>query len=100
MKIDTLHQLADILAHGPYAWPGGYPKHFLMADGGVCCYECVSQNRIEAFAAAPGGPGSEVPSPDPQWWPVAVDINWEDSSLHCDHCSEPVEAAYPDEEAA
>lgn len=89
MNITNLHELNNTLSHGPYAWPGGYSKYFVMQDGETCCFECINDNRVEVYAAEP------VPtSPDPQWWPIAVDINWEDPSLYCAHCNKPIESAY------
>lgn len=93
MNITSLQGLSNVLNHGPYAWPGGYPKFFVMQDGETCCFECIKDNRIEVFAAAPEGPGEER-SPDPQWWTVAVYINWEDPSIYCAHCDGPIESAY------
>ena len=65
-----------------YAWPGGYPFFYTSQDGGCLCPKCVNEN----FPATLGD--------DPQWRVTAVDINWEDDSLHCDHCGSQIEAAY------
>jgi len=104
MNIHDIWDLNNVIIHGPYAWPGGYPKHFVMQDGETCCFECIKGNRAEAFAAAPvsddEGPATSPRSPDPQWWPVAVDINWEDPTLYCAHCGGRIESAYAEEEIA
>jgi len=98
MHITNLYDLANVLQNGPYAWPGGYPKHFVMEDGETCCFDCIKDNRIEVFAAAPEdpgeGPATSPMSPDPQWWPVGVEINWEDPSLYCAHCNGPIESVH------
>lgn len=101
MNITSLQDLANTISYGPYAWPGGYPKFFLMQDGETCCFECIKDNKVEVFAAAPDeGPATVLRSPDPQWWPVAVDINWEDPSMYCAHCGGRIESAYAEEEIA
>lgn len=33
-----------------------------------------------------------------QWRLVAADVNWEDSGLTCDHCSQRIESAYAEQE--
>lgn len=82
--INDLRHLAHILNNGPYAWPGGYPLYFVMADGETCSFEAIADNKAEVYSSAA----------DPQWRPVAVDINWEDPDLLCAHTGKPIEAAY------
>lgn len=68
-----------------YAWPGGYPIFYLLADDAVLCADCAN-----------GKNGSEASEnhPDRQWRIVAADINWEDPNLYCDHCNKRIESAY------
>ncbi|MCF7994964.1 MAG: hypothetical protein K9L32_01980 [Chromatiaceae bacterium] len=81
------------LATRGYAWPGGYPVYMLMGDGGVLCSTCVSREiRLIVDATRPNG------SADQQWSCVAVDVNWEDPQLLCDHCGERIESAYADDD--
>jgi hypothetical protein len=68
-----------------YAWPGAYPVFHLCADGGVLCPTCAND---------PSNPVHEDPQHNPQWQIVASDINWEDTALTCDHCSNRIESAY------
>ena len=70
-----------------YAWPGGYPLFYLMADGGTLCPKCQNDARET---------DEECPDDD-QWRAVAVDVNWEDSDLYCDHCGDRIESAYAEE---
>ena len=65
------------------AWPGCYPLFYLCEDGGVLCPKCANDE---------GNPEDE------QWNLVAVDINYEDASLYCDHCGERIESAYADDD--
>ena len=83
----TPGQLAQELAANPYAWPGGYPQYAITADGGVLCQHCckAEMETIEGTTDPASG-----------WYIVALDINWEDNTLPCDHCGELVPAAYND----
>lgn len=77
-------RLADRLANNPHAWPGGYPQFAVTSDGGCLCKRCVKTER-ESIATTTGNDG---------WNVVAVDVNWEDPQLFCDHCGERIESAY------
>ncbi len=66
-----------------YAWPGGYPMFYLVADNGILCPECAN---VE---------GSED-TDDSQWKLVAADIHWEGPVILCDHCGQEIESAYGD----
>ena len=66
-----------------YAWPGGYPLFYLCEDGCILCPDCATENADPT---------------EPQWNVVAVDVNWEDPSLNCDHCDRRIESAYAEEE--
>ena len=69
-----------------YASLGGYPLFYLTDDNGVLCPTCVQENL------------DLCTDNDPQWHVQAHDANWEDPSLHCDHCSARVESAYAEDE--
>ena len=83
-----IRQLKDLRQH-PYAWPGGYPLYAVATDGGALCAACVRDEwRLIATATHEG---------DRSGWAVAgIDINWEDTDLHCDNCGEKIESAYGD----
>lgn len=70
-----------------YAWPGGYPLYYVTKDSGVLCPKCVNDN-LELLS-------DEY---DPQWYVIGYEINYEDNSLYCDHCSERIESAYGDDD--
>lgn len=68
-----------------YAWPGGYPMFGITADGGCLCMECMRKEYVyiaQARRANDRWCG---------WMVVAVDINYEDTDLLCDHCGEQIE---------
>ena len=79
-------RLADQLSASPYAWPGGYPLFGLFSDGGACCHRCAKSER-EAIGTTAGSDG---------WQLVALQVNWEDPELFCDHCGSRIESAYPE----
>lgn len=72
-----------------WAWPGGYPLVYLTRDGGTLCPDCANgKNGSEATDA--------TDCADPGWQLVAVDVNYEDAALVCDHCGKKIDAAYAD----
>ena len=74
-----------------YAWPGGYPLYYLCADGESLCPACVAREfaRIEQAI---------LDADDSDWRVIAVDVNYEDSSLYCAHCSDRIPSAYAEPE--
>lgn len=84
----TVESFLQDLKDGPYAWPGGYPKFFIMADGEVLSFESAKENW-ELISAALLHPGT-----DKQWEVLASDINWEDEDLYCVHSGKKIPPAY------
>ena len=77
-------RLADELVREPFIWPGGYPRFAIQDDGGCLCHSCCHSER-ESIATTTGSDG---------WAVKALDVNWEDNELRCDHCGELIPAAY------
>lgn len=75
----------------PYAWPGGYPRYFIMSDGDALSFKAAKENAdlIREAIASNSNNG---------WRVVAVDINWEDHWLTCAHTGELIESAYGEDE--
>lgn len=71
----------------PYAWPGGYPMFLLLSDGGAICH-CCAKKEFKLILS------SLFHNYRDGWNPCAVDVNWEDSELYCDHCNKLIESAY------
>jgi hypothetical protein len=68
-----------------FAWPGGYPIVYLVADGSVICPDCANgENGSEA------SPESE----DEQWKLVDFHVHYEGPPQCCEHCGVEVESAY------
>ena len=81
---------AKNLIREPYAWPGGYPKFAICSDGGCLCKKCTKEEfPIIAY--------STVNKMHDGWQIEAVVVNWEDDTLHCDHCGERIESAYAED---
>ena len=91
MSRETLNQ-ARQAAREKYAWPGGYPLFLFCADGGVLCPDCARKEwKLVAYA-------TRHPGTDKQWEVAAVDINWEDPGVYCDHCGKQIESTYGEDE--
>jgi hypothetical protein len=88
--INTVEDFDKWLAHGPYAWPGGYPCYFLTSDGETMSFKAAQQEAERIREAI-------REKSDDGWRVVACDINWEDSDMVCCHTNEKIEAAYGDD---
>lgn len=89
MQIKTVFDFNKSLEIGPYVWPGGYPLYFIAADGGVLSWQAAIDEQALIRDAIIGGH-------EPQWQVVALDINYEDNNLYCDHTGNKIESAYRD----
>ncbi|HMA20696.1 MAG TPA: hypothetical protein VKO87_07820 [Gemmatimonadaceae bacterium] len=88
MPINSISDFRRAVRNGPYAWPGGYPLYWIMGDGGACAFEVAKIERramLEALRDRDSGSG---------WLPVALEINYEDTELVCDHTGAKIESAY------
>jgi len=87
MNIRSISDFRKAMRHGPYAWQGGYPCYFVTSDGAALSFESVRSNlRSVLWSIA-----NDVSD---GWQVVAMDINWEDTELTCDHSGKPIESAY------
>lgn len=84
-----------------YAWPGGYPIFYVLPDistlSGTCCYcpKCANENidsidaELKELARGNGRAARK------SWGGfIGADVNYEDDSLTCDYCGDPIESAY------
>jgi hypothetical protein len=70
-----------------YAWPGGYPLYGITSDGCALCVTCMREHwHSIAYAVRHDLRDG--------WYVSAIDINYEDVELHCEHCTGHIEAAY------
>jgi len=87
---NPISDLKEII-RSPYAWPGGYPKYIICDDGGAICPTCARDNYRAMLHSTKNQTRDG-------WQVRAAAINWEDEFLHCDHCGEQIECAYPSDE--
>ena len=66
---------------------GGYPLYYITEDNACLCPNCANENKALRI------------SNDPQWKIIAMDANYEDTSLYCDHCSKQIPSAYGDDDS-
>jgi hypothetical protein len=78
--------LADLAA--PYAWPGGYPRYFICADGEALSFPEAEHNKALIVDAINGDPFNS------EWRVVGCEINWEDQDLICVSSGERIQSAY------
>jgi hypothetical protein len=69
-----------------FAWPGGYPIYYVFNDGGVCCPACANANITLIDQERTNSHGG--------WALGGMDVNYEDTDLHCDHCNAEIPSAY------
>jgi len=69
-----------------YAWPGGYPLFLITSDGAALCIDCGKKEYRSIVSAIHNNVSDG-------WKVEAVDVNWEDNELHCDHCNKHIESA-------
>lgn len=92
MEIKNISDFRRAIRNGAYAWPGGYPTYFIMADGEAISFAAAKANRREIITAlAYCDKRSEN-------FPLAFDINWEDENLICAHSGQRIESAYGESE--
>ena len=87
MDISTAKDLKQALRSGPYAWPGGYPLYFITSDGAALSFKAVRENLRSVLWSIKNGVNDG-------WRVQAMDINYEDNELYCDHTGEKIESAY------
>ncbi len=93
MRINSISDFRKAVRYGPYAWPGGYPLYWVMGDGGACKFEVCKAKRREMLMALASGDAS-----DAEWRPIALEVNWEDAGLYCDHTGSRIPSAYAEDD--
>lgn len=89
MLIKTISDFRHAVRNGPYAWPGGYPCYWVMADGESVAFSVCKKERRNMLEAL-----TTPQRNSDDWRPVALEINWEDSDLYCAHTGAKIESAY------
>jgi hypothetical protein len=81
--------LADL--ESPYAWPGGYPRYFVCADGEPLSFEEAKINQALII-------GAIRDEGEREWKVIGCEINWEDPDLVCVSSGKKIPSAYADDE--
>jgi hypothetical protein len=92
MIIETISDFRAAIRSGPYAWPGGYPLYFVTSDGAALSFKAAKAERRQILEALRNNDRSSG------WHVCGMDINWENSSLYCDHTNERIESAYAEDD--
>lgn len=82
-------ELCATLRAGPYAWPGGYPLFIGNECGETLHFECVKENLSSVIYDLRN---------NHRFGPLYCEINYENTDLYCDCCSEKIESAYGDDD--
>lgn len=91
MQIKSISDFRKAYRAGPYAWPGGYPCYFITNDGAALSWKAAKSERRNILEAIRDQDTSG-------WCIVAVEINYEDGDLLCDHTGERIPSAYAEPE--
>lgn len=89
---EVLHDLKSAIRSHGYAWPGGYPMFAITDDGDTLSIDACKAEFRQVVR-------STLTHARDGWEIVGVDINWEDMDMVCCHTGEPIECAYPADEA-
>lgn len=85
--IQNTHKLRAALRYGEYTDMGGYPLYFITTDGCALSFDSVRRNlRLVT--------NSVRHDYQDGWGVVAVEVNWEDADLYCEHSGERIPSAY------
>ncbi len=87
--INNTHECKAAIRNGQYAWPGGYQMYLVCDDGAAMCFECARKDIRQILPAIQHNERNG-------WRVIATEINYEDSDLYCEGCSEKIPAAYGD----
>lgn len=92
MIIETISDLRKAFRNGAYAWPGGYPCFFLLADGEALSFAAAKANRRRLIEALVDYRTNRHECSG--WRPIGLEINWEDADLVCADSGALIESAY------
>src|SRR5690554_6407013 len=96
MIIKTVFDFINALEIGPYAWPGMYPLYFITADGAALSWKAAIEEQALIRNSIINHPfyGDQWPRFTDGWRVVAMEVNYQDDNLYCDHTGKKIESAY------
>jgi hypothetical protein len=94
MNTMPLEVLEASLKEGLYTSIGSYPKFMVVGRVQCLCWDCVQENleQIRESVVSNDTKGD--------YYPLYIEVNWENPELYCDECSGRIESAYAEPEAA
>lgn len=90
-RINSTQEMRATLRNGPYTWPGGYQMYLITSDGAALCFDCARQEYRQISESIRKGTADG-------WKIEATDVNYENTSLFCEHCSKQIPASYASDE--
>lgn len=84
LKIDSLLSAlksGEIKELPYFSYIGLYPLYYITSYGNIICPECANKIINDDYEDI-----------------VNYDVNWEDDSLYCSHCSKRIKSAYGGDE--
>ena len=88
--IESVADLKAAIRYGSFTDLGGYPLYFVTSDGAAISFKTARDEFASVCDSIRRGLNDG-------WRVVAVEINYEDSALFCDHSGGKIESAYCDE---
>lgn len=89
-----LKELSRSLREGPFTSLGSYPKFWMTADQGVLSFDAIVENLWLVYRATRDYNQNVITQEVKQWAITAVQVNWEDPDLYCDHTGNRIESAH------
>ena len=89
-SIESVADLKSALRYGRFTDLGGYPLYFVTSDGAALSFKTAREEFPLLCDSIRRGL-------DDGWRVIAVEINYEDSALFCDHSGEIIAPAYGNE---
>ena len=89
-SIESVADLKSALRHGRFTDLGGYPLYFVTSDGAAISFKTAKEEFASVCDSIRRGL-------DDGWRVVAVEINYDDPALFCDHSGEIIAPAYGNE---
>lgn len=91
MNALSLLEIKKLLRSGMFTFPGGYPMFFVTSDGATLSFDSVREQWKNVC-------WDHIYQQSTGWNVVAVDINYENGELYCDHSGKRIESAYAEQD--
>lgn len=89
--VQALHQVKAALRAGPFTALGAYPLYFVTRDGAALSFDAAREQFAQVC-------DEHLNDYSAGWRIAAVQINYEDGDLVCDHTGKRIDSAYAEDE--